>query len=86
MATLHGELATSMVMEHLQAGERFVRIAVDGTFAESGAAKVSCQCATALSYCHQHGVVHRDTEPENTLLADDYKARMTPSSTQHRMC
>jgi len=59
-----------LVMEHIQGGELFDRIEASGTFSEHDAALVVRQIASALAYCHQHGVVHRDIKPENILVVD----------------
>ncbi|CAK0876801.1 unnamed protein product [Prorocentrum cordatum] len=60
-----------LVMEHITGGELFERVAEFGTFSEHDAARVIQQVASALAYCHGHGVVHRDVKPENIMGADD---------------
>mmetsp|Transcript_83599 Transcript_83599/g.258511 ORF Transcript_83599/g.258511 Transcript_83599/m.258511 type:complete len:598 (-) Transcript_83599:107-1900(-) len=59
-----------LVMEHIQGGELFDRIVQRGSFSEADAAQVMQQVASALVYCHQHGVVHRDIKPENIMVVD----------------
>jgi len=41
-----------------------------GNFNERDASSVIRQIASALAYCHDHGVVHRDIKPENVLVVD----------------
>lgn len=59
-----------LVMEHIRGGELFQRLSDAECFGESEAAGVVRQVASALAYCHAHGVVHRDIKPENILLVD----------------
>ena len=54
-------------MEHIQGGELFEHVVESGSLSEHDAARVVRQVASALSYCHQHGVVHRDIKPETWI-------------------
>ncbi|CAJ1396769.1 unnamed protein product [Effrenium voratum] len=58
-----------LVMEHIPGGELFDHVVDRGHLSEHEAARVIRQVASALAYCHQHGVVHRDIKPENILVA-----------------
>lgn len=57
-----------IVTELLEGGELFDRIVTKEQYNEKDAATVVEIIATALAYCHDHGVVHRDIKPENLLL------------------
>ena len=58
-------------MEHLQGGELFEHVGEAGRLSEPTAARVVRQVASALAYCHEHGVVHRDIKPERGRSAGD---------------
>jgi len=56
-----------LVMECMEGGELFDRVAEKGRLEEAAAAKSTRQMLLALSYIHEHGVAHRDLKPENFL-------------------
>ena len=60
--------ARYLVMEHLQGGELFEHVVDVGRLSEPTAARVVRQVASALAYCHEHGVVHRDIKPERAAV------------------
>ncbi|KAK6914015.1 Protein kinase domain [Dillenia turbinata] len=69
---IHEVLATKskiyLVMELATNGELFNKIAKRGRLTESSARRYFQQLVSALIFCHQNGVVHRDIKPQNLLL------------------
>lgn len=57
-----------IVMELMEGGELYGRIATKGAYSEPVAALITRRLASAVRYLHRHGVVHRDLKPENLLL------------------
>lgn len=55
------------VMERLEGGEVFGRLAEVGRFTEPAAAHAARQVLQALAYLHDCGVVHRDIKLENLM-------------------
>lgn len=60
-----------MVLELVDGGELFDKIAKHGRLKENEARKYFQQLINAVDYCHSRGVYHRDLKPENLLL-DSY--------------
>ncbi len=48
------------------------RLAREGEMPVIEAVRVLRQVATALSYAHKNGVVHRDIKPDNVMLTEDF--------------
>ncbi|XP_073016478.1 CBL-interacting serine/threonine-protein kinase 23 isoform X2 [Primulina eburnea] len=57
-----------IVMEFVNGGELFDKIATRGRLKEDEARAYFHQLINAVDYCHSRGVYHRDLKPENLLL------------------
>ncbi|XP_065860073.1 CBL-interacting serine/threonine-protein kinase 9 [Euphorbia lathyris] len=57
-----------IVLEFIDGGELFDKIAKFGRLNEDEARKYFQQLIHAVDYCHSRGVFHRDLKPENLLL------------------
>ncbi|RCV15407.1 hypothetical protein SETIT_3G053800v2 [Setaria italica] len=57
-----------MVLEFVNGGELFNRIAIKGKLSEQEGRRLFQQLIDGVSYCHEKGVYHRDLKPENVLL------------------
>ncbi|KAH9731295.1 CBL-interacting serine/threonine-protein kinase 9 [Citrus sinensis] len=60
-----------IVLEFIDGGELFDKIAKHGRLKEDEARRYFQQLINAVDYCHSRGVFHRDLKPENLLL-DSY--------------
>ena len=58
-----------MVTEYCSGGELFDKIISVGQFTEIDAATLFKQMMTALKYCNNRGICHKDLKPENFLFA-----------------
>ncbi|CAM0958224.1 unnamed protein product [Alopecurus aequalis] len=57
-----------MVLEFVNGGELFDRIAVKKKLSEKEGRRLFQQLIDGVSYCHGKGVYHRDLKPENVLV------------------
>lgn len=57
-----------MVLEYVNGGELFNRIASKGKLSEAQGRKIFQQLIDGVSYCHRKGVFHRDLKLENVLV------------------
>ncbi|XP_026869468.2 serine/threonine-protein kinase SIK2 isoform X1 [Electrophorus electricus] len=57
-----------LVTEYAKNGELFDYLAKHGRLSEAEARRRFWQILSAVEYCHQHSVVHRDLKAENLLL------------------
>ena len=57
-----------MITEFCEGGELFDKLSAERIFTEKNAAEYMKQILSAVSYCHEKGIVHRDIKLENMLL------------------
>ncbi|XP_062196991.1 CBL-interacting protein kinase 1 isoform X2 [Phragmites australis] len=57
-----------MVLEYVNGGELFDKIAIKGKLSEHEGRRLFQQLIDGVSYCHDKGVYHRDLKPENVLV------------------
>ncbi|XP_043234896.1 serine/threonine-protein kinase SIK1-like isoform X2 [Amphibalanus amphitrite] len=57
-----------IVSEYASQGDIFEYISHNGRLRESEAQRKFFQIASAVDYCHRHGIVHRDLKVENLLI------------------
>eukprot|EP00939_MAST-03C_sp_MAST-3C-sp1_P004070 g4070.t1 len=57
-----------LVLELCEGGEIFDAITERGRLAESEAKWVAAQALSALAFCHENNICHRDIKPQNILL------------------
>ncbi|XP_010522895.1 PREDICTED: CBL-interacting serine/threonine-protein kinase 9 [Tarenaya hassleriana] len=57
-----------IVLEFVNGGELFDKIAQQGRLKEDEARRYFQQLINAVDYCHSRGVYHRDLKPENLIL------------------
>ncbi|KAH8269568.1 hypothetical protein KR018_009407 [Drosophila ironensis] len=65
-----------LVTEYAPNGEIFDHLVANGRMKEPEAARVFTQLVSAVNYCHQRGVVHRDLKAENVLLDKDMNIKL----------
>jgi MAP/microtubule affinity-regulating kinase len=60
-----------LVLEYAAGGEMLDYIVSHGRLREKEARKFMMQIVSALEYCHNMNIVHRDLKAENLLLDED---------------
>jgi 5'-AMP-activated protein kinase catalytic alpha subunit len=60
-----------VVMEYADGGSLLDHVRHAGKLAEHAACRLIQQLLAGVSFCHQHGVIHRDVKLENALLDRD---------------
>ncbi|CRK86177.1 CLUMA_CG000076, isoform A [Clunio marinus] len=65
-----------LVTEHAGGGEIFDHLVSNGRMKEEEAARIFSQIVSAVDYCHQTGIVHRDLKAENVLLDADMNIKL----------
>ncbi|KZV57973.1 CBL-interacting serine/threonine-protein kinase 1-like [Dorcoceras hygrometricum] len=66
-----------MVLEYVNGGELFDRIASKGKLPEAQGRKLFQQLIDGVSYCHNRGVFHRDLKLENVLIDANGNIKIT---------
>ncbi|CAI5471014.1 unnamed protein product [Closterium sp. Yama58-4] len=70
LASVHEDARrVHLVMDLCDGGDLFDLVARAGRLPERCAAAMVAQAASAVAWCHAHGVLHLDVKPENLLLA-----------------
>lgn len=85
-----------MILEHASGGdlEQKLKQVPGGCLEEVGAASLARQIASAVAYCHQLHVIHRDLKPQNILfsgqmakLADfGWAVHASPAEARRTLC
>lgn len=65
-----------IIMEHLTGGELFQYIVKKRRVNERESRYFFRQIVSALDYCHQNAIIHRDMKPENVLLDSNMQIRI----------
>lgn len=66
-----------LVMELAEGGEMFSQITKRGKMGESLGRKYFQELILALRFCHRNGVTHRDLKPQNLLLDDGGRLKVS---------
>jgi len=69
----YGDTHIYLAMELVAGGELYYYVQQHGKLTEEKACSFFRQLVSALIYCHEQGVVHRDIKLENLLLTEDHK-------------
>ncbi|HKD35028.1 MAG TPA: protein kinase [Gaiellaceae bacterium] len=66
-----------IVFEYVEGENLKALIERESPLPEREAIRVALQVAEGLSFAHAHGLVHRDVKPQNVLLTEDGRAKVT---------
>ena len=66
-----------LAMELVRGESLAARLGSEGPLAEPEAQEIAAQLADVLAHAHAEGVVHRDLKPDNVLLDEQGRARLT---------
>lgn len=66
-----------LVMEYVDGGTLKERIAEHGPLPPREALTLAADVCRALAYAHDRGFIHRDVKPQNVLLTNDGKVKLT---------
>ncbi|KAJ4847107.1 hypothetical protein Tsubulata_040642 [Turnera subulata] len=66
-----------LVMELARGGDLFSQVVQFGKLKEPAARRFFQQLVSALHFCHQNGVAHRDVKPQNLLLDETGRLKVT---------
>ncbi|KAL6084092.1 hypothetical protein STEG23_006007 [Scotinomys teguina] len=68
---------TYSVLEFVQKEDLWVQVKDKGRLPEDEAQKIFGQIVSALKYCHDHDIVHRNLKPKNILLDEEGNVKLT---------
>ena len=66
-----------IVFEYVEGENLKALIEREAPLPERAAIELALQVADGLSFAHAHGLVHRDVKPQNVLLSEDDRAKVT---------
>jgi len=65
---IHHKQKLYIVMDYIHGTDLMAYIQANNGLSEKEAQRCFRQIVSALDYCHQHGVIHRDVKPKNILV------------------
>jgi serine/threonine protein kinase len=66
-----------IVFEYVEGENLKALVEREAPLPEKAAIELALQIADGLAFAHAHGLVHRDVKPQNVLLTDDGRAKVT---------